>query len=199
MGSRRIFLRCVGWAITFAFSAGCGLFQPRDPREAAGPGIVCLTPNTTDDVVVNVTRNYGRVDGLTCYISMLDAAFAFHPDPADSLEALPDTVYSNWTATVESRDATSLAERDTFSVAAFDTEYTARVISGDGRREIHFYRYHLIVHVAATTDTLFRGLADITFQQDVADRWRITEWVDKRDGSGARTWGYLRRLFRVGF
>jgi len=131
---------------------------------------------------------------------MLDASFAFHPDAADSNDALPDTVYANWNRDIEVRDATNIARNATFHVASFDSEYAARVISADQRTQVRFYAYHLIIHASQVApDTLFRGLADITFFQGGDAQWHITNWVDKRDGSGARTWGYLRRVYRVGF
>jgi len=149
-------------------------------------------------VVSNVIQNYANLPGLTCYTSVLDPLFLFHPDGSDSNAAPPGT-YLNWTRDVESRVASNLASDDSFGVAVFDSEYTSRVVVNT-RTEIRFYYYHLILHATRTQpDTLFRGLADITFQEGVDQRWRITDWVDKRDGSGARTWGYARGLYRVGF
>jgi hypothetical protein len=180
--------------------AGCGLFEPRDPIGAGGPGVNCATPNSPENVVSNVVNHYAELAGVNCYSDMLDTAFTFHPDAADSIEALPDTVYNHWTRDIESRDASNVARDATFHLAAFDSEYAARVISADQRTQIRFYAYHLILHAPqASPDTLFRGLADITFFQGADAQWHITNWVDKRDGSGARTWGYLRRLYRIGF
>jgi hypothetical protein len=183
-----------------AVAAGCGLFKPRDPRPGGGPGVNCATPNSPDNVVSNVTAHYAELAGVSCYTDMLDTSFTFHPDAADSIEALPDTVFNHWTRDIESRDANNVARDATFHVASLDSEYSARVISADQRTQVRFYAYHLIIHAPqAAPDTLFRGLADITFFQGSDAQWHITNWVDKRDGSGARTWGYLRRLYRIGF
>jgi hypothetical protein len=180
--------------------AGCGLFKPRDPRPGGGPLVDCATPNSPDNVVSNVVGHYAERAGVTCYSDMLDPTFAFHPDVADSNEALPDTVYAHWTHDIESRVARNVAANATFHTTSFDSEYAARVISPDQRTQIRFYNYHLIIRAPQVApDTLFRGLADITFFQGNDAQWHITNWVDKRDGSGARTWGYLRRLYRVGF
>ncbi len=177
---------------------GCGLFEPRDPRPGGGVGVSCLVPNTPENVIANLLDHYASGPGLTCYVSMLDSAFLFHPDGQDSIEALPDTVYASWNRDVEARVTSDLAANTTFRVAVIDTEYAPRVISVD--HQIRFYKYHLIIHASrAAPDTLFSGLADITFFQGTDAQWHITNWVDKRDGSGARTWGYLRRLYRVGF
>lgn len=181
--------------------AGCSLFKPRDPRPGGGPVVNCATPNIPDNVVANLVNHYADLAGISCYTDMLDASFAFHPDLTDSNELAPgDTSYVHWTHDVEARDARNIAADATFHIASLDSEYAARVISGDQRTQIRFYAYHLILHASQVApDTLFRGLADITFFQGGDAQWHITNWVDKRDGSGARTWGYLRRVYRVGF
>lgn len=178
---------------------GCTLFGPRHPRPGGGTGVNCLTPNTPEAVVSNVIQHYASLAGVTCYNQMLDATFAFHPDAADSIQALPDTVYANWSRDIESRVAGNVAADATFHVAAFDSEYAARVISSDQRTQIRFYAYHLVIHASQVSDTLFTGMADITFFQGSDAQWHITTWVDKRDASGARTWGFLRGRYRVGF
>jgi hypothetical protein len=181
---------------------GCGLFEPRDPRPGGGgPSVNCATPNSPDSVVSNVVDHYADLASVSCYTDMLDPSFAFHPDVADSNELRPgDTAYVNWTRDVESRNARNIAADATFHVASFDSEYAARFISADQRTQIHFYAYHLIIRAPdVAPDTLFQGLADITFFQGGDAQWHITDWVDRRDGSGARTWGYLRRIYRVGF
>ena len=181
------------------FLSGC-FFSPRDPRPGGGSGVVCLTPNTPEAVLSNVIAHYASVAGVTCYTQMLDATFAFHPDLQDSNQALPDTtVYSNWNRDIETRDVSNLASNATFHAASFDSEYAARVISSDQRTQIRFYAYHLIIHASQVPDTLFQGLADLTFFQGADAQWHITNWVDKRDGSGAQTWGFLRARYRVGF
>ena len=181
--------------------AGCGLFKPRDPRPGGGPGVNCLTPNSPDNVVANLLAHYAELAGTTCYTDMLDAAFAFHPDVTDSNELAPgDTSFVHWTHDVEARDARNVAADAASHQVTLPTEYASRVISGDQRTEIRFYNYRVILHASQVApDTLFQGLADITFFQGNDAQWHITNWVDKRDGSGARTWGYLRRVYRVGF
>jgi len=184
--------------VLLAHVVGCGLFKPRNPLPGGGPGSSCLTPNTPDNVVVNVIDHYAAVNGITCYTSMLDPTFAFHPDAADSIEALPDTVFANWNRDVESRVVSNIASDATFHVAVFDSQYAATITSPDQRTQTRFYAYHLVIH-SSKPDTLYRGHADITFFQGSDAQWHITQWIDRRDSSGSRTWGYLRSIYRVGF
>jgi hypothetical protein len=179
---------------------GCGLFKPRDVRPGGGAGVGCLTPNTPDDVVSNVIANYASSVGLQCYVAMLDAAFTFHPDAADSIEAAAagDTVYANWTRAVESTDASLLAGNATFHKTFFDSTYATTVtLPGPPRTEVRFYAYHLIIHaLQVAPDTLFSGRADLTIVQGPDAQWHIVNWQDRRDTSGNKTWGYLRKQYR---
>jgi len=180
---------------------GCGIFSPRDPRPGGGQAIVCLTANTPDDVVSNVLAQYASFPGHECYSSMLDTSFTFHPDAADSIDAATagqGTVYANWTASVESNVDLLLAREATFHMTVFDSMYATTVISpGPPRTEVRYYAYHLIIHASqAAPDTLFSGRADLTIVQGSDAQWHIVNWQDRRDTSGARTWGYLRRLYR---
>jgi len=196
-GARFLILATV--AIIPLFLYGCSLFKPREPRPGGGSGVSCATPNTPEAVLSNVVQHYGELAGVTCYTQMLDTGFAFHPDAADSIQALPDTIYANWNRDIEARVAGGLASDATFHVAAFDSEYAPRVISSDQRTQTRFYTYHLIIHASQVPDTLFKGLADITFFQGLDAQWHITNWADKRDASGAPTWGFLRGRYRTGF
>ena len=197
-GNRKTWFAALTLVTLAGVLSGC-LFSPRAPRPGGGSGVICLTPNSPEAVLSNVIAHYASVAGVTCYTQMLDATFAFHPDASDSIQALPDTVYSNWNRDIETRDVSNLASNATFRAASFDSEYAARVISSDQRTQIRFYAYHLIIHASQVPDTLFRGLADVTYFQGADAQWHITNWVDKRDASGAKTWGYLRARYRVGF
>ena len=180
--------------------AGCGLFSPRDPRPGGGAGVNCLTPNSPNDVVSNILSNYGSLPGVTCYASMIDTSFTFHPDDRDSTDAGTDTVYAHWTRDIEVRVAGNIAADDTSHLVVFDSTYANSVISpGPPRTELRFYAYHINIHAAQSPDTLYQGRAEITFTQGSDAQWRVTNWKDQRDTSGFRTWGYLRRIYRVGF
>ena len=186
------------WILLLTQLLGCGLFKPRDPRPGGGPGSNCLFANTPDNVVTNIIDHYAAVDGITCYTAMLDTSFVFHPDATDSIEALPDTVFANWNRDVETRSVQNIASDATFHLAVFDSQYAATITSPDQRTQTRFYAYHLVIH-SSKPDTLYQGRADITFFQGGDAQWHITQWIDRRDSSGLRTWGYLRRVYRVGF
>ena len=81
--------------VLICLTAGaCGLFETRTPEQPPPPteeGCRSLT-GLTSAVVFNIEDFYGRGTGRTCYESMLDTSFVFHPDPQDSSPRPPGTV-----------------------------------------------------------------------------------------------------------
>jgi hypothetical protein len=187
-----------GAVVLALLAVGCGLFKPRDPVEIpGGPSVcsLCLDRTGANSVEANVQRTYGSDSCLTCYSDGLDESFAFHPDPTDSVQ-LPGK-FDNWNYDVESRVANGIASDTVFVTAVFDSEYTSRSTPNQST-EIRGYAYHVVVRTTADS-VRYQGLADITYHQGSDALWRITTWVDKRDGSGLPTWGQLRADYRVGF
>jgi hypothetical protein len=188
---------CAGGLLLLA--GGCGLFDPRDPKPSTSPGTGCHGLTSPDSLIANVQEHYGSPPGLTCFSTVLDDGFLFHPDIQDSIDALPDSIYRTWNREIETRVATGLAADAAFCSTVFDSEYAARSVSTDQRTEVRFYAYHLRFRAKSAPDTTrYQGLADLTFHQE-SGIWHLTTWVDKRDASGLATWGTLRRDYRTGF
>jgi len=198
----RLLVVSAALCVTLPIASGCGLFEPRDPVKG-GTISSCIQLTAADSAQATIQRSYGDPAGVTCYTGALDASFAFHPDPTDSIEDSQSNpaIYSNWNLSVESRVAINLSADAAFCEAVFDSEVAPRNISSDGKIQTRFYAYHLNFRSRAdTTLAHYQGLTDITFQQGQGDAlWRITTWVDKRDTSGNPTWGRLRRNYRTGF
>lgn len=177
---------------------GCGLFKTRNPQKPTATSN-CPARTTADNLVLTIRQSYGDSTAVTCYTSILDPAFEFHPDPADSLED-PTPFSTPWTQSVESQVATNVATAALFCRAVLDSEYATRYVSLDSKTQVRYYAYHLLFRPKTSPDTTrYQGRADITFQQGADAFWTITVWVDKRDASGLPTWGRLRSLYRVGF
>lgn len=189
----------LGAVVLALLAVGCGLFKPRDPvrQGSTSSCSACLARSAADNVEANVQQTYGSDSCLTCYTDGLDASFAFHPDPTDSILSNPND-FANWNYDVESRVASNIASDTVFVTAVFDSEYAVRSISPDQKTETRYYAYHVWVYTQSDS-VRHQGLADVTYQQGSDALWRITTWVDNRDGSGLPTWGLLRRDYRVGF
>lgn len=183
-------------ALALLLANGCSLFKPRNARTGETPTTGCLELVATSNIVLNTEAQYGRPGGSTCYASGIDTGFVFHPDPADSTDAVPATPWVGWTRDVETTAETRLGA-DAESVAVvFDREYQNPTLSQD--TETHYYAYHVLFNPVGPAPTVrYQGQADITYRRGAGDnKWRIVDWVDKRDGSGLPTWGILRRAYR---
>ena len=180
----------------------CGLFDTRDPQEPEPPSVECLPLTSALNVKANVEISYGRDDLRTCYESMLDVAFLFHPDPQDSLQN-PDP-FLGWNRAVEAEVNTTIAGEQSFIAVDFPTEYQDKLVSLDQNTEVHFLDYVVRVRGVDEADTTriarFIGRADITFRRGITDvQWRMVDWADHRGPTGSdSTWGLLRSSKRQG-
>ena len=177
----------------------CGLFEPRDPEGPPPPtpgGCRNLTGFTA--VRLSIEDYYGRVANQTCYDALLDPAFAFHPDPQDSAQALPETPFLAWGDSVESRVNANVGSQRTYIEVDFVQEVSSPIISPDQTTEVHFWEYQLrFAKSSAPTDTLrYTGTGDLTVRRGSDGQWRLKEWVDHRGGPSDSTWGLLRQSFR---
>src|SRR5262245_29606602 len=85
---------------------GCGLFETRTPEQPPPPTEGCrattgAVTNGATAVILNVEDFYGRPSGATCYRNQIDPTFAFHPDPQDSSQFLPQVPFVAWNDSVE--------------------------------------------------------------------------------------------------
>lgn len=177
---------------------GCGLFKPRSPETPVAPAAPCLSPTGPDNLVANILVHYGNQAGTSCYNSMVDTAFAFHPDPVDS--ATNPTPYVDWNQTVETRVNSNIASDALFLTAVFDSSYQDPTITTSPQTETRYYAYHVLFRSRSQADTTrYQGRAEIKFAQGASTFWSIVDWRDHSDGSTLPTWGRLRADHRVGF
>jgi len=187
----------VAAALLLASAGGCSLFEARTPtKPPSGSLFTCLTLDNQTNTYANIQRAYGRRDGIGCYLSTLDdAAFAFHPDPADSLDQ--PAQFANWDKSVETGVTNAI-------VGAVDSLYLQlklpyETITVQSDLETRRYPYEIETVGGTIPDTLFQGLAEITIRKGTSGQWGVTDWVDRRDPNGttSRTWGYLRSSYRI--
>ena len=182
--------------ITLAIGA-CGLFETRKPTKPAPPTTGCrpLTSSPTMAVIPNVEDFYGRPGGVTCYSSLLDTSFVFHPDPQDSAQALPQTPYVGWDEVVEADVNSRIASQQDFMEVDFQFEYAPAIIATN--QETRFYPYQVRLSFTGSPQIVrYAGKADLTFRRGNDGQWRITDWVDHRSTVTDSTWGLLRATER---
>jgi len=180
-------------------SVSCGLFETRDPQEPEQPDQDCLPLTNTATVTRNIETAYGRNALVTCYSSLIDPAFLFHPDAQDSLQnPLP---FVGWNDQVEISHNSQVATLQTFIDVDFQREYQSAIISPDQTTEVRFYEYLLRVGGLVPSDTTiarYTGLADITFRRGSDGQWKVVDWADHRGTVSDSTWGLLRSNHRTG-
>lgn len=177
-----------------AILAGCGLFDPRDPREADGStGPRCRNRSDPDSLYDNIIVHYGQPTSGSCYADMIDAAFTFTPDVTDYAEAPTPNPYDGWNHDVEVGVTTNIKSAAAFIAVSFDSTYRSRTTTTNPTTETRYYYYHVLYQATGQPDTTrYQGLADITMTQGAGSLWTITAWRDQRDGSGRETWGIFR-------
>ncbi len=195
-----------GLLVLLALVAGCGLFEPRDPREPEDqiPTERCRAQSAPDSVIANVVAHYAL--GTDCYRNQLADSldpfvfgFRFRPDLQDSLarENPPaPNPYSGWNKAVEVSVTQAIATSYDTVIVFFDpNEYAGRVTTAD--RETRFYNYRVRTVNGPADTTTYQGQVELTMVRRTSN-WFLETFRDHRDGSGLETWGALRALHRSG-
>jgi hypothetical protein len=182
---------------------GCGLFETRTPEQPPPPTQGCRSTtgtvnNGANAVVLNIEDFYGRPAGTTCYSNQIDPAFAFHPDPQDSSQFLPQTPFIAWNDSVEAYVNSAISGAQQSIQVDFVDEYDLALVSTDQNTQTRFWNYQvLLAYKADPQNTLrFTGKADLTMHKGSNGEWKITDWVDHRGGATDSTWGLLRAANR---
>ncbi|MGE5179192.1 MAG: hypothetical protein ACM3PF_08890 [Bacteroidota bacterium] len=185
-------------AVLVIVAAGCGLFEPREPKLASViPPPPCLARLDPDSVVVNIAVHYAR--GGDCYPAQLAdsvspelAGFHFYPDIQDSLESLPRDPFTGWNKAIETSVTLSVAASADTIIVVFDSTYASPTIgSTSPTRETFYYEYHLLAVTAPGDTTRYQGQAELTMVRPTTT-WSLEGFRDHRDASGRPTWGILR-------
>lgn len=187
--------------IGVALSGGCGLFEPRDPRDGGTAGPRCRNRSDPDSLYDNIIVHYGQPASGSCYADMIGDAFVFTPDPQDYADAPapPNNPYDGWNRAIEIGVTTNIKSTVAFIQVSFDSTYQPATTTTNPTTETRYFYYHVLYQQTGQSDTsLFRGRADITMEQGAGSLWTIKAWRDQRDGSGIDTWGVLRANNRGG-
>ncbi|MBD3237358.1 MAG: hypothetical protein GF330_11680 [Candidatus Eisenbacteria bacterium] len=175
---------------------GC-IFDTREPEGGpGGPQVEWVNPETMGNALGNMQRaleakvltNYGRSfseDGLEMIL-----------DAGDEAE-LGGNPFDSWSAAQEEQRMSGIVNS---AEAELEVRWTVR----DSVDETSSERYYedleyLLTFEKADSVAEYSGQVDLWFEDDGAGLWFITKWIDKRDGSGRRTWGWLRASNKVEF
>lgn len=175
--------------------AGC-LFQPREPEPPTPTNeVVWVQPAALGNALGNMKRaldnkqliNYGR--------SFSPVSFEMVLDPADEAE-LGQNEFATWSASQEEQRMSGILS----STPATLTVYWVPRDSLDLQQTRYYEDLNYRLEFRGPSGMAeYSGRVDLYFQDDGTGQWFITRWVDKRDGSSNRTWGWLRARNRVEF
>jgi hypothetical protein len=180
--------KVAGLVLAMALLGGC-LFQPRDSKRGEDtPQIAWVPPVALGNALGNMERalESKRLDNYERSFS--EAHFSMELDPADEAE-LGQNEFESWSASLEGQRMAGILGSTAGTVAV-------HWVLGDSL-DLQPLRYYedlgyRLVFTGTSGSAEYSGRVDLYFEDDGSGQWYITRWVDKRDGSTNRTWGWLR-------
>lgn len=183
----------------FLTLGGC-LLETRNPGEPEAPS-VCnwITPEALGNGLSNMTCSL-EAKVLTNYErTFSEESLEMTLDPADEGE-LGGNPMNPWTAAQEAQRMSGILNSARAAAAELTVQWTLSdsVDEGQSQRYYDDLGYRLTF---AKGDSVadYSGKVQMWFEDDGTGQWFIVKWIDKRDGSGRRTWGWLRASNRVEF
>jgi hypothetical protein len=170
------------WAAAFGAveTAGCGLFDIRDPIEPRNPvGCRRVSPVNAESVLVNFESALGcKGAGIGQYEDALSDEFQLVLDEVDSL----DLGFSFLTKE-QSRQALSLLTESIADSFRFEFDLVTPVEGPDTTSYLDMpYRLDFLRRQGDTLAVVgtVAGTTDLSLAEQLAGTWAITRWVDQR-------------------
>ncbi len=180
--------------LVLCLPAACLLSTREDEGGGGDTGLVWVPPNAMGNALGNMKRSL-QLKNLTNYgRSFSGQHFELVLAEADVSE-LGQNEFLEWSATEEEQRMSGILG----STEAALTVYWSARDSVDESASVRYYRdltYRLEFR-EPTRSATYSGKVDLWFEDDGTGLWFITKWVDKRDGSPNRTWGWLRARNQV--
>jgi hypothetical protein len=194
--SQRHSIRVAVIALAVALlGAGC-LFQPREPvPPGQGGEVVWVPPAALGNALGNMKRALDNKQLINYGKSFSPQSFEMVLDPADEAE-LGQNEFTTWSASLEEQRMSGILS----STPGTLTVYWVPRDSLDLQQTRYYEDLNYRLEFRGSGGTVeYSGRVDLYFQDDGTGLWFISRWVDKRDGSNNRTWGWLRARNRVEF
>ncbi len=190
---------CAGaLALLVGSLAGC-IFSTREPESSGGgSGVEWVSPQTLGSALGNMKRALDAKEVINYGRSFSGAHLEMVLDPAD-LGELGDAAseFESWSAQLEEQRMLGILNA---TLATLTVAWTVQD-SLDESASIRYYKDlgYRLTFVQTPRTVVYSGKADVYFEDDGTGQWFIIKWVDKRDGSSNRTWGWLRARNAVEF
>jgi len=182
-------------AAVFSLVLSCSLFDPRDPQDPSGTGVVWQTPTSPDIVIENMASALNGKSVL--YLDCLDDSFMFYADTSD-IDDYPTLEFSDWTKSVENLTVggiyTAVPED---SLQASFTPVSSSPDPPAPEDSVTIYREYTILIPEAQYEVAF-GIAEIHMVESEDGLWSIGSWHDNRYSSSTteKTWAVAKVVYR---
>jgi hypothetical protein len=178
---------------------GC-LLDTREPEGRDNdPGIDWITPETMGDGLKNMENaleakkltNYGR--------SFSEFGLEMTLDPAHESE-LGGNPFADWTKEQEEQRMNGILNSARAAAATLTVQWALSdsVDEGSSNRYYEDLGYRL-TFTKGDSVADYSGKVQLWFEDDGTGQWYVFRWIDKRDASGRRSWGWLRASNRIEF
>ncbi len=173
----------------------CSLFDPRDPADPSGTGVVWQTPTSPDIVMENMASALNGKSVL--YLDCLDEDFVFYADTND-IDDYPTLDFSSWTWSVENLTLGGIytavpddSLQANFSPVGSNPDPPAPEDS------VIIYREYTFLLPEAEYEVAF-GIAEIHMVESEDGLWSIRSWHDNRFSSSTteKTWALAKVVYR---
>lgn len=186
------------YLVPVIFSAlllSCSLFEPRNPQDPSGAGVVWLTPTSPDIVVENMASALNGQSVL--YLDCMEDSFSFYADTSD-IDDYPTLDFSNWTKSVENLTVgqiyTAVLED---SLQASFTGVSSNPDPAAPEDSVTIFREYTIILPGAQHEVAF-GIAELHMVENSDGLWSIQAWYDNRYSSSTqeKTWAVAKVVYR---
>ncbi|MFA6619334.1 MAG: hypothetical protein WCT23_09735 [Candidatus Neomarinimicrobiota bacterium] len=182
-------------AALFAMLLSCSLFDPRDPEDPSGGGVLWQTPTSPDIVVENITSALNGKSVL--YFDCLDDAFLFYADTSD-IDDYPTMNFTDWTRAVENLTVGQIysAVPDDSLEAVF-TPVSSSPDPPAPEDSVVIYRQYTILTPGAQYGVAF-GIAELHMVESEDGLWSVRSWHDNRysPSTPEKTWAVVKAVYR---
>lgn len=189
-------MRYIAVAAIFALLLSCSLFDPRDPADPSGGGVVWQTPTSPDIVIENMASALNGKSVL--YLDCLDDSFLFYADASD-IDDYPTLDFTDWTKSVE-----NLTVGQIYSSILEDSVITASFNPVSGNPDppapedsVTIYREYSITLPGAQYNPAF-GIAELHMLESEDGLWSVGSWHDNRfdQSTPYKTWAVAKAVYR---
>lgn len=178
-----------------ALLLSCSLFEPRNPQDPSGSGVVWQTPTSPDIVIENMASALNGKSVL--YLDCMDDSFVFYADTND-IDDYPTYDFSNWTKSVENLTVGQIytAVPDDSLTASF-TPISSNPDPPAPEDSATIYREYTLEIPGAQYEVAF-GIAELHMVESEEGLWSIRSWYDNRYSSSTqeKTWAVAKVVYR---